>query len=244
MCRASNVFGKLPECQKWIGNAFTPHPSFEEEVGNHTCLSSQRQWLSHGWDTTPLGFSPVSTVSTLKMCFTKAKTEAYGVKAGVKSSLGVSIFSFKAELFYLSLTHLWQDSHNLFFFSSIWTPIPFRSSIFCPPPSDCIFPFVTDFGTIPLQITFPKGKRLLLSLQPCQPTPTLSFFLFHPHLPLSLRLRHSKQIDTVSGFLLLFKLIQCNPGLSASWPAALWSTLSPNKMIIDDQGSSECPPCR
>lgn len=131
----------------------------------------------------------------------------------MNSSLGVSIFSFKTELSYLSLTHLRQHSHNPLFFS-ISTPIPFHLSIFCLPPSDCIFPFVTDFGTIPLQITFPWGEKTL-TFSTALPTHSYPLFLFHHHLPLSLSLRHSKQIDTVWGFLLLFKLIQCNPSLSA-----------------------------
>lgn len=149
--------------RKWEITLVAPHCSNDSDLVMDEMCHSPR-------------FSPVSRERSPQKCvlLIEDEIEVYGLKAGVSSSLGVSVFSFKTELSYSSLTHLQQHSHNCFFFFS--TPIPFHPSIFCLPPSDCIFPFVTDFGTIPLQITFPWGKRLLRSLQPGQPTPTLSFF--------------------------------------------------------------------
>lgn len=86
----------------------------------------------------------------------------------------------------------------------------------------------------PLTNNLSLGKETLtFSPALAKTTPPLAFFL-HPYLPLSLSLRHSKQIDTLWGFLLLSKLIQCNPGLSASCSWRQLQSESPsNKMIIN-----------
>lgn len=200
---------------------------FFEHVQRDDCVSKastvskmNKQWI----DTTPFlwgsGKSHLSFMTAAMTVFQswmrcatpssfsliEEETEVYGMKAGVNSSLGVSIFSFRTELFYLSLTHLRQQSHYRFFSFDFNSHSISLLHFLSPLLPDCIFPFVADFGTIPLQITFPSGKRLLLSLQSCRPTPP--HFLFHPHLPLSLSLRHSKQIDTVWGFSSAF---QTNP---------------------------------
>lgn len=124
------------------------------------------------------------------------------------------LYFFKTpELFYFSLTHLQKHSHNCFFFNF---QLPFHSA---PPffvrPLKLHFPFCNWLWYNPLTNNLSLGKETL-TFSPALPTHSYPLFLFCPRLPLSLSPRHSKHIDTVWGFLLLFKLIQSYPSLSAS----------------------------
>lgn len=80
-------------------------------------------------------------------------------------------------IFSLFITNTSMTALPLLFFISI--PATFQSRSFFFFFGGGGFSFVTDFGTIPLQITFPLGKRPLLSLQPWPKPllPSLSFYI-------------------------------------------------------------------
>lgn len=75
--------------------------------------------------------------------------------------------------FFKKLYFITNTSTAVLYIITAFFSIPTPISLHSPPPPDCILPFVSDFGTIPLQITFPQGKEALTF---STALPTLSFF--------------------------------------------------------------------